>query len=47
MGVVNYFKRQFKTVIGSQFEEHSSKPHPSNYAHLVQLCWLLLPVIVL
>ena len=36
MGVVDYSKRQLKTVVGSQFEEHWSKPHPSNYAHLLQ-----------
>ena len=36
MGVVDYFKRQLKIVIDSQFEEHWSKPHLSNYADLLQ-----------
>jgi len=36
MDVVDYSKRQLKTVISSQFEEHWSKLHPSSYAHLLQ-----------
>jgi len=52
MSVADYSKRQFKTV-RFPFEEHWSKPHRSDYAHLLQhtsqttLCWLLPTVIVL
>jgi len=35
MGVVEYSKRQLKTV-GFPFENHWSKPHPSDCAHLLQ-----------
>jgi len=56
MGVVDYSKQQLKTV-RSPFEEHWSKPHASDYAHLLQLTyksnstialyWLLPPIIVM
>jgi len=35
MGVADYSKRQLK-LWGSPLEEHWSKPHPSDYAHLLQ-----------
>ena len=54
MGVADYSKRQLK---GSPFQEHRSKPHPSDYTltccnmqvlnSATALCWLLSPVIVM
>ena len=35
MGIADYSKTQLK-LQGSQFEEYWSKPHPSDYPHLLQ-----------